>query len=243
MSSPIALANILSDMQDHAGLGIFEIGSAVEPDDAMRYLRSSAERLTVKLHQTIGANYFTRFGAIFTQAGVSQASLPADHFKLIAMGWVRSSTEDPVPLRLATANDYTLVNRNPKHWDATNQPFYDLQGNTVAFFPCPADIYELQISYTTRLVIPDNVPGANFSGEQSWATYLALDATLSILRKAKRFDDMAEVKEERALIWQDIADAQAQRDEYGTAQVSDDRGALTAQTFMDRGPRWGSGRR
>lgn len=181
--------------------------------NSLNLVQYSARRLGGIVRRA-DSDYFLTTSTLTTSVGINEVSLPADFSDLRSIAWMRS-TNDRVPMDLASVDDFTDPSENSESWQAA--PRYRLTSGVVMVFPRPAAAYTLSLYYDTGI----NVTATTdiISCQPGWEEWIILDVCVRVRmmdeKSAKDFLD------ERAKVEFDVIKQAGSRDKYQTHQVRD----------------------
>lgn len=158
------------------------------------WINKAIHGLTGKLVTLHGEDYYTTSSTISTQAGIPNVSLPTRCFKLRRLVWMRGS-DDPVPLRRASQDDWREASETSQAWDAA--PVYALLGQTVQFWPCPSAVYSLR-PYYVQLLADLSAAGDSVYLGPAWEDWIVANVGIEVFGKMEKDATAFEKKIARA---------------------------------------------
>lgn len=150
MAVSFQVSDILADVAYHANVPPFTTDTRTTLAQATRMVVQAARTVSAELARVFGEdNDFLRTATLTVPANVGLASLPSRCHQLHAVVWVKSSTDSRI---IEPASPERLeVYEDAQAWADCRTPTYQLEGETLAFYPVSSAEETIQLFYYTDL--------------------------------------------------------------------------------------------
>ena len=208
---------LVSDIQERVrvrcGLPAYTANTNVTTAMILSMVQESARDLSAIVNESDW--YFATKTNPTTAANVATVALPANFGKLLSLSWVKSSNQ---VLKLDPAN---LEEVRPgvagATWE-TRIPEYRLAADAIEFFPTPTAVYNLELRYTTGMVVAS--AGDTLVGQNGWDTWIVYNCCCIVReRQEKEHSDFERARDKKLVEIQ----LSAKRDPNGIKQPRDVR--------------------
>lgn len=233
MPRTVSLTNITEDIRQRCDLPTFSTTTFITSTAVTRMINESLQSLYSVIADAYGDGYFTTSASVTASANTATSNLPSDFLRLVSLVWNRG-TDDIVPLREASVDDYPLAQYAARAWDA---PLYRLRQSTILWLPKPNATYTLTMEYV-QSPADLSAGGDTFDGGPGWAEWVALDVARKIFERQEK--DARDFAAERGRVEVMIRSQAPSRQETQYDQVRDawdaeSMGTRELRNFLWRG--------
>lgn len=222
MAVTFNVTDMLADIAYRANVPPFTATTRTTLTQATYLLVQAARGLSGMFRQKFGDDHdYLLTATSVVPANVGLASLPANFGELHAVLWMRSSTD----YRLLEASDLDdLENAQTGDlgtWEQRGQPRYDLEGETLTFYPPSSAAENILVFYTRHLDIAGETTMQARIDSDAWCT---LKVAETVIKSEGRAADAATLTEDRLMLETNLFSVGRRRDTTGTATIRDVRG-------------------
>jgi len=219
-----SVSEIAEDVRQLLTVPTFTTSSKPTTTRVLAQIQRSTRSLAALTRQKLGRDYdLISYATLTTQKNVNQVSLPVNFGELTKIIWVKDATTQ-VPLDHALPSDFEPLGFNPRSWEApvdsgflSTRPKYNVEGNTITFYPCPSQIYTVAIWYTDHFIVTALTD--SIVGRLDWDRWIALDVAQSLCSDLKR--DPAIFAAEKAGLEQNLFNHKRKRDQQAVHSLED----------------------
>ena len=219
-----SVSDIAEDVRQLLTVPTFTASSKPTTTRVLAQIQRSTRSLAALTRQKLGRDYdLISYDAVVTQPNVNQVSLPPNFGELVKISWVKDATTQ-VPLDHALPSDFEPLGFNPRSWEApvdsgylTTRPKYSIEGNTITFYPCPSQVYNIAIWYTDHFVVTALTD--NIVGRLDWDRWIALDVAMAFCSDLKR--DPSVFATEKAQLEANLFNHKRKRDQQAVHSLED----------------------
>lgn len=236
MAVSFVVADMLADVARTAMVPDFTSTTNITSSQIAYKLAQSARSFSAKLKQRRGVDLdYLNQATLTVQAGVGLTSLPSDCGEVHAVLWQKTSSDWRL-LDAAPIDDYEAGQLDElKLWREQCTPHYQLQGNTITFYPASSGAETVTVLYTKHLDVAGETSFFSRADADRWIT---LDLVIWVLNAQGRHEQAQVYLQEKALLEVDLFSAARNRDPNAVHTIRDTVGRRRDQFFRDR-DRWG----
>lgn len=213
MGTTVLVSEIVEEVRSRIDLPTISSTTFFNTTNSLNMVKFSARRLSGIIRR-VDSDYFLTTDTLTTSPSINEVSLPANFSDLRSLSWMRS-TNDRVPLELASADDFASVDESAQAWSGA--PRYRLMGSVIMLYPKPSAAYDLSIYYDTGIYVDATTDV--ISCQPGWDEWIVLDVCIRLAQKME--DDPSVFAAERQKVEADIVRQAGSRDRYRTHQVRD----------------------
>jgi hypothetical protein len=227
VATTFTVAEIVSDIAAQTNSPPFATTTRVTDTQVTYWLAQSVRSLSALLRQHhIEDRELLQVAAAVTVASVKTVALPANCGEVHAVIWARGANDYVL---LGTAQQADLVERSTQGWDQVT-PAWRLEGETLAFYPSPIAVHNLEVYYTNHVATP---LGSTVQMRLDCDRWLTLDVAIKVATAKSK--STAEFQQQKALIENDFLSRARERDVHKTHTIRDVRGEALADWDRRRG--------
>ncbi len=222
MALSFTVTDLISDVARTANVPEFTSETNITAAQCAYKLAQSARSLSAMYRQKLGQDLdYLNQATLSVQAGVGLTSLPADCQDVHAVLWARTSSDWRL-LESAAIDDYEMGQLDTlKLWKNGPQPHYQLQGNTLSFYPASSGIETVVVLYTKDL---DVAGETTFFARTDCDRFITLDLVIWVLNATGRSDQAMVFMQEKAMLEVNLFSKSRGRDVNATHTIRDTRG-------------------
>jgi hypothetical protein len=213
VGTAVLVSAIIEEVRTRLDLPTITSTTFINTTNSLNLVKYSARRLGAIIRR-VDSDYFLTTATLTTIANVNEVSLPDNFSDLRSLAWMRS-TNERVPLELASVDDFDATSEDGESWQSA--PRYRLTSGVVMLFPKPNAAYSLSVYYDTGIYVSATTD--IISCQPGWDEWIVLDVASRVRTMEEK--DAADILAERAKVEFDIVKQASSRDKYMSHQVRD----------------------
>lgn len=232
MASTFSIADILRDVAVLANCPAFGSNTRITATQATAFATQAARELSALIRQKHGEDRdLLQILTLSTVPDFNLVSLPADCGEVHAVVWQRGTT-DAVLLKSASSANLTDQIESGLSWsESDTEPRWRLEGNTIGLYPTSPDAEDLTVYYTTNY----DVTGTTVQARVGFDRWVTLETCIQVCTARNRPQAVAEFKQQKALLENDLFSRARKRDVNESHTIRDVRATAVMRDVRRRG--------
>lgn len=233
MAVTVSVATILTNAASLMGIPPFSASTNTTSTQALAWVVEGLESLQALNQQKLGDDkYHISSVDLSTQASINTLSLPSDAIEVFDVLWAE---DDNTVHRLlpASAGDIEPFGHDAREWDCP--PTFRIEGNTLALYPCPDQVYDISIWYGSHFNVTSG--SDTFQGRLDWQRWITLFLCVQSLTRKRRFADAAGMQAQLDMLSANLFSQGRKRHRAGPVRIEDVDGRWADQMYR----RWHGG--